>query len=60
MKKYWGNNYGYDAWGNLIDSPAQSRPTKPAPRENLIVTADAHNWIHAIRRPITNMTPQAT
>ncbi len=41
-KKYWGNSYGYDARGNLL----QKSITKCG-AENLIVTADAHNWIHA-------------
>ena len=40
--EYWGNSYGYDAWGNLL----QKTVTKCG-AENLIVTADAHNWIHA-------------
>jgi RHS repeat-associated protein len=40
--EYWGNFYGYDAWGNLL----QKSVTKCG-AENLIVTADGHNWIHA-------------
>jgi len=40
--EYWGNSYGYDAWGNLL----QKTVTKCG-AENLLVTADAHNWIHA-------------
>jgi RHS repeat-associated protein len=40
--EYWGNSYGYDAWGNLL----QKSITKCG-AENLSVTADAHNWIHA-------------
>ena len=40
--EYWGNSYGYDAWGNLL----QKSVTKCG-AENLIITADAHNWIHA-------------
>jgi RHS repeat-associated protein len=40
--EYWGNNYGYDAWGNLL----QKSITKCG-AENLSVTADAHNWLHA-------------
>src|SRR5579884_528996 len=40
--KYWGNSYAYDAWGNLL----QKSITKCG-AENLSVTADAHNWIHA-------------
>ena len=40
-KEFWGNNYVYDAWGNLL----QKTVTKCG-AESLIVTADAHNWIH--------------
>ncbi len=40
--EYWGNAYTYDAWGNLL----QKTVTKCG-AEGLIVTADAHNWIHA-------------
>jgi RHS repeat-associated protein len=40
--EYWGNSYGYDAWGNLL----QKTITKCG-AEHLSVTADAHNWIHA-------------
>jgi RHS repeat-associated protein len=40
--EYWGNSYGYDAWGNML----QKSITKCG-AENLIVTADAHNWVHA-------------
>jgi YD repeat-containing protein len=40
--EYWGNSYGYDAWGNLL----QKTITKCG-AENLVVTADPHNWIHA-------------
>src|ERR1044071_1385886 len=40
--EYWGNSYGYDAWGNLL----QKNVTKCG-AEGLTVTADAHNWIHA-------------
>jgi RHS repeat-associated protein len=40
--EYWGNSYNYDAWGNLL----QKSITKCG-AENLLVTADAHNWIHA-------------
>jgi len=40
--EYWGNSYGYDAWGNLL----QKTITKCG-AENLSVTADAHNWLHA-------------
>ncbi|HET8891879.1 MAG TPA: RHS repeat-associated core domain-containing protein [Candidatus Angelobacter sp.] len=40
--EYWGNSYSYDAWGNLL----QKAITKCG-AENLSVTADAHNWLHA-------------
>jgi RHS repeat-associated protein len=40
--EYWGNSYGYDAWGNLL----QKNVTKCG-AEGLTVTADGHNWIHA-------------
>src|SRR6185437_10264562 len=40
--EYWGNAYSYDAWGNLL----QKSVTKCS-AENLSVTADSHNWIHA-------------
>jgi len=40
--EYWGNSYTYDAWGNML----QKSITKCG-AENLQVTADAHNWIHA-------------
>ena len=40
--EYWGNSYGYDAWGNLL----QKSVTKCG-AEHFSVTADAHNWIHA-------------
>jgi RHS repeat-associated protein len=40
--EYWGNACGYDAWGNLL----QKSVTKCG-AENLLITADAHNWIHA-------------
>jgi hypothetical protein len=40
--EYWGNSYGYDAWGNLL----QKNVTKCG-AEGLTVIADAHNWIHA-------------
>ncbi|HEY2390212.1 MAG TPA: RHS repeat-associated core domain-containing protein [Candidatus Angelobacter sp.] len=39
--EYWGNNYVYDAWGNML----QKSITKCG-AENLQVTADGHNWIH--------------
>ncbi len=47
LKKFWGNNYTYDAWGNLIGKSLLQIPAPPAcAGENLSVTADGHNWIH--------------
>jgi RHS repeat-associated protein len=40
--KFWGNTYSYDEWGNLF----QKTITKCG-AENLGVTTDAHNRIHA-------------
>ena len=40
--EYWGNSYSYDAWGNLL----QKNVTKCG-AENMSVTADGHNWLHA-------------
>jgi RHS repeat-associated protein len=40
--EYWGNSYGYDGWGNML----QKSITKCG-AEHLSVTADAHNWIHS-------------
>jgi RHS repeat-associated protein len=40
--EYWGNSYGYDAWGNLLH-----KDITKCSAENLSVTVDAHNWIHA-------------
>jgi RHS repeat-associated protein len=59
--EYWGNTYSYDAWGNVL----QKTITKCG-AENLNVTADAHNWIHASGAPdyqydaAGNMTYDAT
>jgi hypothetical protein len=59
--EYWGNNYVYDSWGNML----QKSITKCG-AENLQVTADAHNWIHAAGAPdyqydaAGNMTYDAT
>jgi RHS repeat-associated protein len=59
--QYWGNNYGYDAWGNML-----SKAITKCGAENLQVTADAHNWIHASGAPdyqydaAGNMTYDAT
>jgi YD repeat-containing protein len=40
--EYWGNSYLYDPWGNLLN-----KTVTKCGAENLIVTADTHNWIHA-------------
>jgi RHS repeat-associated protein len=59
--EYWGNNYGYDAWGNML-----SKAITKCGAENLLVTTDAHNWIHASGAPdyqydaAGNMTYDAT
>jgi RHS repeat-associated protein len=40
---HWGNNYVYDAWGNLLQkSPLSGKPVG----ENLGVTADVYNRLH--------------
>src|SRR6478752_1333411 len=43
-KKFWGNTYTYDAWGNLLN---KTKIGTACAGENLSLTADAHNWIHA-------------
>jgi RHS repeat-associated protein len=43
-KKFWGNTYSYDAWGNLLN---KTKIGTACAGENLSLTADAHNWIHA-------------
>ncbi len=59
--EYWGNSYTYDAWGNLLN-----KTITKCGAENLSVTADAHNWIHATAPPdyqydaAGNMTFNAT
>jgi RHS repeat-associated protein len=40
--KYWGNSYGYDAWGNLLQ-----KTTTKCGAENMAATADARNWLHS-------------
>ncbi len=40
--KFWGNSYGYDAWGNLL-----SKTVTKCGAEHLDVSADAHNQIHS-------------
>jgi YD repeat-containing protein len=40
--EYWGNSYTYDAWGNLL-----GKTVTKCGAENLSLTADAHNWVHA-------------
>jgi YD repeat-containing protein len=39
--EYWGNNYGYDPWSNLVSKS----PTKCG-GENLPLSADAQNRVH--------------
>ncbi|MCU1333502.1 MAG: repeat protein, partial [Candidatus Angelobacter sp.] len=62
-KKFWGNTYAYDAWGNLIN---KAKIGTACAGENLVVSADAHNWIHATGGPdylydaAGNMTFNAT
>ena len=59
--EYWGNSYTYDAWGNLLN-----KIITKCGAENLLLTADAHNWIHATSAPdyqydaAGNMTYDAT
>ena len=59
--EYWGNSYSYDAWGNLL-----TKTITKCGAENLSVTADGHNWIHATGAPdyqydaAGNMTYDAT
>jgi RHS repeat-associated protein len=43
-KKFWGNTYSYDAWGNLLN---KTKIGTACAGENLSLTADIHNWIHA-------------
>jgi RHS repeat-associated protein len=43
-KKFWGNTYSYDAWGNLVN---KTKIGTACAGENLSLTADAHNWVHA-------------
>src|SRR5262249_11117117 len=40
--EYWGNSYSYDAWGNLL-----GKAVTKCSAENMNLTADAHNWLHA-------------
>jgi RHS repeat-associated protein len=40
--EYWGNNYTYDAWGNLL-----AKTVTKCGAENMSLTADGHNWLHA-------------
>ena len=60
-KKFWGNSYGYDAWGNLL-----AKTVTKCSAESLSVTADAQNRIHATGTPdylydaAGNMTFNAT
>jgi len=46
--KFWGNSYSYDAWGNLVNQGTLSaKSVTKCGAENLSVTADAQNRIHA-------------
>src|SRR5262249_46671376 len=63
LKAYWGNDYTYDAWGNLTNkTPKQTACSG----EGLLATADSHNWLHATSPPdyrydaAGNMTFNAT
>jgi RHS repeat-associated protein len=59
--KFWGNSYGYDAWGNLL-----SKSVTKCSAENLNESADAQNRMHVISGPdysydaAGNMTHDAT
>src|SRR5262249_8957956 len=63
LKAYWGNDYTYDAWGNLTN---KTKRTSACAGENLVASADAHNWLHATSSPdyqydaAGNMTFNAT
>src|SRR6478752_56182 len=62
-KKFWGNTYTYDAWGNLLN---KTKIGTACAGENLSVTADTQNRIHATGAPdylydaAGNMTFNAT
>jgi len=46
--KFWGNSYSYDAWGNLVNQGTLlAKTVTKCGAENLSVTADAQNRIHA-------------
>ena len=54
--KFWGNNYGYDAWGNLL-----SKSVTKCSAENLSVTALANNQLSGYTYDAAgNMTYDAT
>jgi RHS repeat-associated protein len=61
QKKFWGNAYSYDPWGNLL-----SKTVTKCSAESLNVTADLQNRIHATGTPdylydaAGNMTFNAT
>ncbi len=56
LTEYWGNSYGYDAWGNLL----QKTVTKCS-AENLSVTALANNQLSGYSYDAAgNMTHDAT
>jgi RHS repeat-associated protein len=54
--EYWGNNYGYDAWGNLLE-----KTVTKCSAENLSVTALANNQLSGYSYDSAgNMTHDAT
>ena len=54
--KFWGNSYGYDAWGNLL-----SKSVTKCSAENLSVTATANNQLSGYSYDAAgNMTYDAT
>jgi RHS repeat-associated protein len=56
-KKFWGNNYGYDAWGNLL-----SKSVAKCSAENLSVVAGTNNRLTGayLYDAAGNMTHDAT
>src|SRR6266481_4663756 len=54
--EYWGNNYGYDAWGNLLN-----KTVTKCGAENLSITALANNQLSGYTYdPAGNMTADPT
>jgi RHS repeat-associated protein len=56
-KKFWGNSYGYDAWGNLL-----SKTVTKCSAESLSVIAGNNNWLTGayLYDAAGNMTHDAT